>query len=119
MVTQAAEHADEIFRIRVEFVKTRIVEETLLTSDEALADELVERADCQLDEPGKVLPRGSRTSLCDVGRNRHDGTSHLARDTEPLFRRKGPCEIVNKRGQLNRPLPNIELLKVEPSFLFF
>jgi hypothetical protein len=55
MVTQAAEHADEFLRVRVKFLKYLFVEKTLLLSNETLADQLVERADGQLDESGKVL----------------------------------------------------------------
>lgn len=56
MVTQATEHADELFRIRVKFMEIRIVEETLLSSDEALANQFVQRADREFDEASEVLP---------------------------------------------------------------
>jgi hypothetical protein len=69
MVTEATEHADEFVRIGVELLKSFPVEKTLFAGNETLADQFVERADGELDKTRKVLSRGSRTPLGDVGRD--------------------------------------------------
>lgn len=118
MVTQAAEHADEFLRVRVKFLKYLFGEKTLLSSDETLADQFVERTNSQLDEPCKVLARGTRTSLCDIGRHRHSRTPHLARDAESFIGWKLSRNVVDERSEINRSLPDIEFFKVEASFCF-
>ena len=119
MVTQAAEHADELVCLGVKTLKCLIVKEALFLSDKPLTDQFVKRANSEFDEAGKVLPRRPRTSFGDVGGNRNCSSAHLTREAEPLIGWKIFSEAVDKRCELDRPSPDIELLEVEFSFLFF
>ena len=56
MVTQAAEHADELVRCSVKALKCLIVKEALFLSNKALTDQFVKRADGEFDETREVLP---------------------------------------------------------------
>jgi hypothetical protein len=119
MVTQTTEHADEFVCLGVKLFERFFVEEALLLRDEPLADQFVERADGKLNEPGKVLTRRTRAPLCDVGRHRDSRPSHLAGDAKLFDSRKLLGEAINKRCRFDCPLPDVKLLEVKPSFLFF
>lgn len=110
---KAAQHSRKSFGKLIHVFPLVFGQHGLTTSDPGLRHTLHQRTVGYLDKSSKIDVRCTRTSFCDVGRDRHRCSSHLTGQTKP-FRVGEACRHgVNQISKLDRDLPYLQFFKTE------